>query len=146
MNFTKKLFSIILCLVICFSVTLINVSAATPKITISSHESMPDNEVTVTISISNNPGIMAMAFCITYDSDSLVYKNYSKGYLTNYTIKDHPDKGHVSFVNVENKDNSSNGTIISVLLLSQVIISSVLISVFFKYSDTEFDIKSFISI
>lgn len=112
----RKFLTVFLCAMLCFS-TLFSAFAATSdtKITVSNHTAMPGDAVTINIAISNNPGIMAMAFCITYDSDALVYKNYSKGYLTSYTVKDHSDKGHVAFVNVENNDVATNGTIISLL-------------------------------
>lgn len=114
MKITKKIIAMLLCTVVCFSMSIISYATNdTAKITVSTADAMPGDTVTINISIDQNPGIMAMAFCITYDNTSLVYKNYSKGYLSSYTIKDHSDKGHVSFVNVENKDNASNGTIIS---------------------------------
>ncbi len=111
-----KLLSLSLCVIICLSfITTVSATTETPKITITSTDAMPGDSVTINIDITNNPGIMAMAFCITYDKDALVYKNYSKGYLSSYTVKDHSDKGHVSFVNVENKNITSDGTIISIL-------------------------------
>ena len=116
MKFAKKLFALLLCFVICFSLCVSTLAATgTTKITVSSVDAMPGDAVTITIDISNNPGIMAMAFCITYDRETLSFKNYSKGYLSSYTVKDHSDKGHVSFVNVENKDIATNGTIISLV-------------------------------
>ncbi len=112
----KKLITLLLCAIICFSVCLpVFASASDAKITISKHDAMPGDAVTIQINISNNPGIMAMAFCVTYDADALTFKTYSKGYLSNYTLKDHSDKGHVSFVNVENKDVATNGNILSLL-------------------------------
>ncbi len=85
-----------------------------PTITVSSVSAMPGDSVTIDIKISNNPGIMAMAFCITYDSDSFQYVKYSKGYLSQYTVKDHPDEGHIIFVNDESSDKANNGKMISV--------------------------------
>ncbi len=116
MKVIKILFSLLICTIFVFSFCLSAFAATdTAKITVSSADAMPGDSITINVDISNNPGIMAMAFCITYDNDSLVYKNFSKGYLTSYTVKDHSDKGYVSFVNVENKDNSTDGTIISIL-------------------------------
>ncbi len=116
MKIAKRIFSLLLCTIICFALSFSSFAEnSTATIKVSSAEVMPGDAVTINIEISNNPGIMAMAFCITYDSDALTYKNYSKGYLSSYTVKDHADKGHVAFVNVENKDISTNGTIISLL-------------------------------
>lgn len=116
MKIAKRIFSLLLCTMICFALSFSTFAASsTANIKISSATVMPGDTVTINIEISNNPGIMAMAFCITYDSDALTYKNYSKGYLSGYTVKDHSDKGHVAFFNAENKDISTNGTIISLL-------------------------------
>ena len=115
MKIAKRLFSLLLCAIICLTLSITSFAAETASIKVSSETVMPGDSVTINVDISNNPGIMAMAFCITYDSDALVYKSYSKGYLSSCTVKDHSDKGHVSFVNVENKDISTNGTIISVI-------------------------------
>lgn len=116
MKISKRVFALLLCVIICFSVSFSSLAANdTATIKVSSTEALPGDTVTINVEISNNPGIMAMAFCITYDSNALAFKNYSKGYLSSYTVKDHSDKGHVSFVNVENKDISTDGTIISLL-------------------------------
>ncbi len=115
MKTLKRLITVLLCVIISISF-IINVSAATaPKITVSSVEAIPGKTVKVDIEISNNPGIMAMAFCITYDTNALTYKGYERGYLTSYSVYPHEDEGHVSFVNIENKDVAKNGIIISVL-------------------------------
>lgn len=116
MKLLKKIFSISLCIIICFSfTTTVSAETKTPKITVSNVTAEAGETVSIVVDISDNPGIMAMAFCITYDSEVLTFKNYSKGYLTSYTVKDHSDKGHIAFVNVENKDIATNGTIISLL-------------------------------
>lgn len=116
MKVIKNIFTLLICVVLCFSLCISTFATNdTAKITVSSVDAMPGDSVTINIDISNNPGIMAMAFCITYDKDALIYKNFSKGYLTSYTVKDHSDKGYVSFVNVENKDKDTDGTIISIL-------------------------------
>ncbi len=114
MKITKKFIMVVFCLclltVCCFSAN----AETTPLITISNKTALPGEEVTIDINISNNPGIMAMAFCITYDSDALEYTGYTKGYLSKYTVKNHSDKGHISFVNDESSDKSNNGKILSV--------------------------------
>ena len=112
MKALKNFIATLLCLgLLCgFIVT----AAATPTIMVSNATAMPGESATIDIKISKNPGIMAMAFCITYDSNDLEYVKYSKGYLSKYTVKDHPDKGHIIFVNDESGDKAKDGTIISV--------------------------------
>ena len=114
MNKAKRIIALLLSLVLLTLCCPAVFAASTPTISISNVSADPGKEVTVSISISNNPGIMAMAFCITYDSDVLEYTGYTKGYLSKYTIKDHPDKGHISFVNDESSDKAKNGTMLSV--------------------------------
>lgn len=114
MEMTKKFIMVVFCLCL-LAVGCFTANAETiPLITISNKTALPGEEVTIDISISNNPGIMAMAFCITYDSDALEYTGYTKGYLSKYTVKNHSDKGHIAFVNDESSDKSNNGIILSV--------------------------------
>lgn len=82
-------------------------------ITVGNSIAAPGNTVGVDISIKNNPGIMAMAFCLEYDSDVFEYVDYTKGYLTNYTITNHSDKGMVSFVNVEERNENNDGVLLT---------------------------------
>ena len=118
MKFVKKIFSLLLCFIICVCIsTSVFAATDTATINISNIDALPGDTVNVNIEITNNPGIMAMAFCITYDNTVLEYKNYSKGYLSSYTVKNHSDKGHVSFVNVENDDVATNGTILSLTFM-----------------------------
>ena len=113
MKFVKTAVIISLCLALVM-LNLFTVNATTtPNINISTKTANLGDTVTIDINISNNPGIMAMAFCIVYDSDSLSFESYEKGYLSSCTLKDHSDKGHVSFVNVEGSDKTNNGKIIS---------------------------------
>ena len=56
-----------------------------------------------------------MAFCITYDSEVLEYSGYENGYLSNYNIKDHKDKGWISFVSIEDSDRKENGNMLTLL-------------------------------
>ncbi|MBQ8740202.1 MAG: hypothetical protein IJY79_01470 [Clostridia bacterium] len=116
MNKAKKLIALLLCAFLCaFLCPFALAAEATPTITISTESAMPGDSVTISIDISDNPGIMAMAFCITYDNTALEYTAYSKGYLSSNTIKNHSDKGHISFVNVESSDKATNGTMLSVI-------------------------------
>ena len=63
--------SIVFALVIAIiaSSLAINVSADTPmKITVSSEAAAPGSEISVTISISDNPGVTSIAFDVSYDA------------------------------------------------------------------------------
>ncbi len=115
MKFFKKLATFLLCAIISLSFVTTVSADVTPAITITNINATPGESVKISINISNNPGIMAMAFSITYDSDALIYKSYTKGYLSNYNIHHHEDKGHISFVNIENKDVNKNGNIITII-------------------------------
>ena len=107
----KKILSIFLCVVICLSLTSFNVGAQTsPKITISSAKAVRGDMVDVNINISNNTGILAMAFCVSYDSNALEYISYKEGFLTNYNLMNHSEKGYVSFVGVEETETTQSGT------------------------------------
>ena len=110
----KKIISFILCLCIISFCGITATADNAPVIKISNVTADNGDEVTVDISIANNPGIMAMAFCITYDSSALEYTGYNKGYLSKYTVKDHIDKGHIAFVNDESSDKATDGIIVSI--------------------------------
>ena len=112
MNFIKKLVATILCVIFVFSFSVSAESA--PHITLSRVDAMPGETVTIDISISNNPGIMCMSFCITYDNDAFEYIDYSKGYLKSYSIKNHTEKGQIAFVTDGTEDNNKNGIMLSV--------------------------------
>ena len=117
MKITKKIIAIILCLILVAFCSFSATAASTPRISLSNVTALPGESVTIDISISNNPGIMAMSFCITYDSDVFEYTGYSRGYLSRYTIKDHADKGQIAFVNDEASNKSNNGVMLSVKFL-----------------------------
>lgn len=117
----KKFLSVVLCITLfcCIGVQTFAIGEQTTTVKVSSVTAMPGESVVIDISIDNNPGIMAMAFCIVYDSDALVFDEadpdaFKRGYITNHTIKNHADKGHISFVNVESKDKTDNGKIMSI--------------------------------
>ncbi len=110
----KKVLSVILSLVLLLVFIPVGASAQTaPTVTVVKVRGTPGSTVDVKISIENNPGIMAMSFCVTYDRDVFEYVGYTEGYLTNYNIKDHSDKGYVSFVNIETEDKADNGTMLT---------------------------------
>ncbi len=112
----KKILSVIISMALILSVVSITtVSAvATPTITVSNVLGNREQVVSVNIKINNNPGILAMAFCVQYDSNAFEYKGYRSGYLTDYNIMDHADKGYVSFVSVEKNDVAKNGTVLTI--------------------------------
>lgn len=114
MKKAKIIISTFLCLVLIVVCSFATAAATTPIITLSNVSAMPGEEVTIDIKISNNPGIMAMSFCITYDNTAFEYTGYNKGYLSKYTIKDHADKGRVAFVNDEASDKANDGVMLSI--------------------------------
>lgn len=115
MNFFKKITTAVLCIIISliFSFTAF---AENDKLSVSiSNETAFSGEtVTVSVNISNNPGIKIMSFCITYNSDILEYKGYNKGYLKNYTVQNYSDGGYIIFLSKESADIKQDGMIISI--------------------------------
>lgn len=109
----KKILTVFLCLILCVSICPVISATITPTIIISNVSDVPGNKVTVDISITNNPGIMAMTFSVPYDNTRLEFVEYSKGYVSSPTVKDHSDKGYVVFSILETKDKSNSGTILS---------------------------------
>lgn len=113
----KKLLSVFLCLMLAFAVVPIcSVSAyVTPTLTLEKIIAKQGESVALDLSIANNPGIMAMTFCVSYDSDVLEYQGYEEGYLSNYNVKNHADKGLLSFVSIENSDKKDSDTMVTFL-------------------------------
>ena len=111
----KKLLTILLCITFIFTTVCFSADASQvqPTITVSDAIGTNGGNIDVQISIADNPGILAMAFCVSYDNTALEYTGYTKGYLSNYNVMDHNDKGIVSFVSVEEEDISLSGTIIT---------------------------------
>lgn len=114
MNNAKTFIALLLSLILITVCGVPALAAGSPTITLSNKTVLPGESVTIDINILNNPGIMAMAFCITYDSSVFEYTGYTRGYLSKYTVKDHPDKGHVAVVNDEASNKSKDGTVMSV--------------------------------
>lgn len=112
----KNIFVILLSLTMFFAILPTNVYATTTEdtiITVSSDTTTPGSIINVDLSIKNNPGIIAMAFCVKYDTAIFEYVDYTEGYLTNYTITNHSDKGVVSFVGVEDRNVKTEGTFLT---------------------------------
>ena len=67
----KSLFSLllILALLLSFAIAPVSASAAeTVNLTVSSPSGQPGKEVTVNISVANNPGLASLKFDVAYDS------------------------------------------------------------------------------
>ncbi|MBR5472882.1 MAG: hypothetical protein IKU82_02715 [Clostridia bacterium] len=114
MKKAKKIIALTLCLLMCVFACPVVSAAVTPKIILSNESALPENEVTVDISITGNPGIMAMTFSVVYDKDQFEYVSYSKGFISTPQCKDHSDKGYVSFSVCETSNKSNNGNILSI--------------------------------
>ncbi len=114
MNTLKKTVVLILCLVMLALSCPTVFAANTAAISMSSISAMPTDTVAIDINMQNNPGIMGMAFSVTYDKDAFEYDGYNDGWLTGMTVKDHPDKGHIIFVYVANADKTNTGKMLSV--------------------------------
>lgn len=123
MKKAKKLMVLILCvcLSLCLCTNALAAESTSPKIKLTKLSAMPNDTVTIDVSIENNPGIMGMAFSIAYDSDAFEFiepdsekgENYG-GWLSDLTVKDHPDKDHIIFVYVSTRDRTDNGKMLSV--------------------------------
>lgn len=113
MKRAKTFIALILCFILTAACSVCAFAAGSPAVTISNVSANPGESVTVDVKISNNPGIMAMAFCITYDSGIFEYTGYTRGYPSSCTVKDHPDKGHIAVVSDDSSDKATDGTIIS---------------------------------
>lgn len=112
----NKFLVVFLCTIIfIFAVAVPSVAETGPVVTLECTETaVPGDFVVVKVMMSENPGIMAMTFTVSYDSDALTFVKYSVGKWNDYTIVDHPDKGYVSFVNCELKNRKYNGAIFTV--------------------------------
>ena len=115
---TAKIFKPIICAFIIISLLLgvcFTASAAGTDghITVSTVTAVNGDSVIVRLKMENNPGIMAITISVTYDSSVLTYERYYEGYLWDYTVADHPDKNLIRFVNCENGNERSNGTMIA---------------------------------
>ena len=110
----KKLVSVLIALIVILGVTF-SVSAAGCNITIGQVDAMPSDTVYIDLSIDNNPGIAAMTISITYDSSALEYKGYKEGFLSDYTVKAHPSKNQIRFINLERGNISENGIFLTLI-------------------------------
>jgi len=66
----KRLLSILLSLAVLLSVAVLPGSAADPlRLTVSQETAMPGEQVLVTVSVANNPGLASLKFSVAYGSD-----------------------------------------------------------------------------
>ena len=82
------------------------------KLSVGSVTAVPGDEVAIPIDVTQNDGIMAMTFAISYDTEVLEYKDFNMGIFNDYTVVNHPDEGYVSIVNCEKKDRKYTGNIL----------------------------------
>lgn len=110
----KRVAAFLISLIIasCFFVTA---TAANCTITISKVDAKPGDTAYIDLSINDNPGIAAITISITYDSSVLEYKGYKEGFLSDYTIKAHPSKNTIRFINLEKSDVTQNGTFLTLI-------------------------------
>lgn len=115
---TAKIFKPFVCAFIIISLLLgvcFTASAAGTDghITVSTVTAVNGDTVVVKLTMSENPGIMAMTISVTYDSSVLTYEKFYRGYLRDYTVADHPDENLIRFVNCENGNARNNAVIVS---------------------------------
>lgn len=109
----KKLIAIVLCFVMCALVSPMVHAAITPQVTLTNEAAFPGEEVNVNVLITNNPGIMSMAFSLKYDTDAFEFITCEKGFVSTPTYKNHEDKGYVAFSISETSNKINSGVIIS---------------------------------
>ena len=80
MKSIKRALALLLSLLLCVSLVPGELVRATdtPTITLSAEVAQPDTDVTVSITIEDNPGVMAMQFMIDYDTTLLTLKGYEE--------------------------------------------------------------------
>ena len=75
------------------------------QIEVSQAEALPGEIVTLDVSISNNPGIMALILGLDYDTSRLLFQGYEEAGLTDWTVAE-------KAVWMGNSDNDYNGVIL----------------------------------
>ncbi|MBO5020265.1 MAG: hypothetical protein J6D52_06350 [Clostridia bacterium] len=85
-----------------------------PTVSVSKVTAVAEDEIIINIDISNNPGIQAMSFTVSYDPAAVTYVKTTRGGLSDYMFANHSEDGYVSFVNCESTNISYNGTIFSI--------------------------------
>lgn len=85
----KKLMSLLLTVLLLVSLSLpafAQGESGKPQLVVSTVEAMPGDEVSVTITIRNNPGIGVINPKFVFDSDSLQWLGYEEGGLKGWTV------------------------------------------------------------
>ncbi len=115
----KKAFSLFLCLILLCSLFAFSTLAAGDTVEkgifkIETVTAINGDTVIVPVTITENPGIMAITINFTYDSSTLEYVKYSKGDIfIDYGVKAFPEENRIRFVNCESNDMKKDGTFLS---------------------------------
>lgn len=112
-NKLVRIFCVILAASMLFGSLSVSAEEYSGHITVDTVTAINGDSVTVRLQMEENPGIMAMTVSITYDSSALTYEAYYRGYLTDYTVADHPEQNLIRFVNCQNGNMRKNGTFIT---------------------------------
>ena len=64
----KKVLAILIAIVICSSLIVVTDALGEPTFTVSSCNANPGDTISVTISVSNNPGLSSLKFSVLFDS------------------------------------------------------------------------------
>lgn len=115
----KRIFSILLCVCIIFSIFSVGFTASAAEIKqgiieIGTVDGITGDTVVVPIKLTENPGIMAVTVSITYDPAVLKYQDFYYGDIfTDYTIAIHPDRKLIRLVICERRNKRNDGNIVS---------------------------------
>ena len=83
----------------------ITACAATPRLTVSNETAKAGDEVIVSVSAENNPGVAALLLGIDYDKSKLEYVGFANSGISGWTVSDNA-------VWVGNEDSTCNGEIL----------------------------------
>lgn len=114
---SKKIVSLILAISFCL-MAAVTAYAATPSIAVSNVEAERGQEVTVVISLADNPGIVSMKLLVKYDTNVLEYQSSTIGSefsdITGATTNLTENNGNIILnwvvLSTENKNCTANGT------------------------------------
>lgn len=114
---SKKIVSLILAISFCL-MAVVTAYAATPSIAVSNVEAERGKEITVVVSLADNPGIVAMKLLVKYDTNVLEYQSstISKDFsgITGATAVTTENNGDIILnwivLSTENKNCTANGT------------------------------------
>ncbi len=103
----RKTFFIILCTLLCFCAFRSVQSEYTPTLSLSSTTAARGDEVTVSLSISDNPGIMALTIGIAFDDIRLEFVRGNDSGFTGWSVT----SGNAAWIG--NNDSTFNGEILT---------------------------------